>query len=95
MPGGKWGLASELKIKNLAGLFHACAIDSGAFNQWTYRPWEDAVDIWDNVTTAMGCNAWARSASLLLPSFFSFDFPQLPNTRSSVPRALGAHKHGC
>eukprot|EP01050_Picozoa_sp_SAG11_P022036 SAG11_NODE_4058_length_2084_cov_1.175819_4_plen_128_part_00 len=31
------------------------AIDSGAFNQWAYRSWSDALDIWENVTLALGC----------------------------------------
>ena len=42
-----------------AGLFHAVAIDSGAFNQWSYRSWSDATDIWENITKALGCDAWA------------------------------------
>ena len=42
------------------------AIDSGAFNQWTYKPFADAVDVFDNVTAALGCFDWADPVACLL-----------------------------
>ncbi len=39
---GATSMSLHLVMPESAGLFHAVAIDSGAFNQWSYRSWSDA-----------------------------------------------------
>ena len=38
----------------------------GAFNLWTGKPWQDAVDIYDNLTATLGCTAWADPLQCML-----------------------------
>ena len=42
---GATSMSLHLVMPENEGLFHAVAIDSGAFNQWAYRSWSDAIDI--------------------------------------------------
>jgi carboxylesterase type B len=63
---GATSMTLHLVMPESAGLYHAVAIDSGAFNQWAYRSWDDAIDIWDNITKALGCDAWAEPLDCML-----------------------------
>eukprot|EP01052_Picozoa_sp_SAG31_P003645 SAG31_NODE_143_length_22627_cov_14.541347_2_plen_599_part_00 len=63
---GATSMSLHLVMSENQDLYHAVAIDSGAFNQWAYRSWDDAMDIWDNVTRSMGCDAWAEPLNCML-----------------------------
>eukprot|EP01048_Picozoa_sp_COSAG05_P018122 COSAG05_NODE_2592_length_2862_cov_1.937749_1_plen_771_part_00 len=63
---GATSMSLHLVMPESEGLFHAVAIDSGAFNQWTYRSWGDAMDIWENVTKALGCDEWGEPLDCML-----------------------------
>jgi carboxylesterase type B len=63
---GATSMSLHLVMPESVGLFHAVAIDSGAFNQWTYRSWSDALDIWENITKALGCTDWAEPLDCML-----------------------------
>ena len=38
------------------GLFHRAVIESGAFNTWTYKTWEDAEANARSLAAKVGCN---------------------------------------
>lgn len=63
---GATSMSLHLVMPESKGLYHAVAIDSGAFNQWAYRSWDDAVDIWKNVTKALGCDQWSEPLECML-----------------------------
>jgi para-nitrobenzyl esterase len=63
---GATSMSLHLVMEENEDLYHAVAIDSGAFNQWAYRSWDDAMDIWENVTGAFGCGAWAEPLDCML-----------------------------
>lgn len=63
---GATSMSLHLVMPENKGLFHAVAIDSGAFNQWAYRSWDDALDIWENITHAMGCDQWGEPLDCML-----------------------------
>jgi hypothetical protein len=39
---------------------------SNAVNQWTYRPWSDATDIYKTLVEQLDCGAWASSLDCML-----------------------------
>jgi carboxylesterase type B len=63
---GATSMSMHLVMPESEGLYHAVAIDSGAFNQWAYRSWDDAIDIWSNITGAMGCTDWPEPLDCML-----------------------------
>eukprot|EP01052_Picozoa_sp_SAG31_P022724 SAG31_NODE_1822_length_7193_cov_3.631802_7_plen_155_part_00 len=63
---GATSVSLHLVMPESFGLFHAVAIDSGAFNQWTYKPFSYAVDVYNNVTNALGCFDWDDPVACLL-----------------------------
>ena len=58
--------APEILSPDSRGLFHGALIDSGAFNQWTYRPWEDATDLYKVLVKQLGCDAWKSPLDCML-----------------------------
>ena len=63
---GATSVSLHLVMPESAGLFHAVAIDSGAFNQWTYKSWSDALDVYNNVSRAMGCDETGNETACIL-----------------------------
>jgi para-nitrobenzyl esterase len=63
---GATSMSLHLVMPESAGLFHAVAIDSGAFNQWTYRSWGDAMDDYNNISKAFGCDQSANDTACFL-----------------------------
>eukprot|EP01043_Picozoa_sp_COSAG02_P082457 COSAG02_NODE_20677_length_819_cov_58.259722_2_plen_168_part_01 len=63
---GATSMSLHLVMPESAGLFHAVAIDSGAFNQWTYRSWGEAMDDYNNISTAIGCDQSGNDTACFL-----------------------------
>ena len=63
---GATSMSLHLVMEESAGLFHAVAIDSGAFNQWTYRSWGEAQDDYNNISKAIGCDESANDTACFL-----------------------------
>eukprot|EP01046_Picozoa_sp_COSAG06_P010253 COSAG06_NODE_556_length_14336_cov_8.683290_15_plen_362_part_00 len=67
---GATSMSLHLVMPESAGLYHAVAIDSGAFNQWAYRSWEDAVEIYENITRALVRNTLPVLCRFILKRMF-------------------------
>lgn len=63
---GATSVSMHMVMPDSAGLFHGAMIDSGAFNQWTYRPWSDATDIYNTLVEQLGCFAWEKPFECML-----------------------------
>lgn len=63
---GATSMSLHLVMPESAGLFHAVAIDSGAFNQWTYRSWSDAQDDYSAISKAIGCDQTGNDTACFL-----------------------------
>ena len=63
---GATSVSMHMVMPDSAGLFHGAAIDSGAFNQWTYRPWSDGTDLYDTLVEQLGCKSWAKPYECML-----------------------------
>ena len=63
---GATSVSLHMVMPESRGTFHAAIMDSGAFNQWTYRPWSDATDLYKVLVKQLGCDAWASSVDCML-----------------------------
>tara|TARA_B100000519_G_scaffold180964_1_gene172948 strand:- start:64 stop:618 length:555 start_codon:yes stop_codon:yes gene_type:complete len=63
---GATSVSMHLVMPDSRGLFHGAMIDSGAFNQWTYRPWSDSVDLYTTLVQQLGCDAWKEPLDCML-----------------------------
>lgn len=62
---GATSVSLHLVMPGSAGLFHSAAIDSGAFNQWTYYPFSYSTDIYRTLLKQLGCDAWGDPVQCL------------------------------
>ena len=63
---GATSVSLHMVMPDSAGLFHGAIMDSGAFNQWTYRPWGDATDLYKTLVKQLRCDAWASPLDCML-----------------------------
>ena len=63
---GATSVSMHLVMPDSRGLFHGAMIDSGAFNQWTYRPWSDSTDLYATLVEQLGCDAWKEPLDCML-----------------------------
>jgi para-nitrobenzyl esterase len=63
---GATSVSMHMVMPRSRGLFHGAIMDSGAFNQWTYRPWSDAADLYKTLVKQLGCDAWSEPLDCML-----------------------------
>ncbi len=63
---GATSVSVQTVLPSSFGYFQRATMDSGAFNLWTSKPWQDAVDVYNNVTATLGCTAWSDPLECML-----------------------------